>query len=466
MNSKSLGDSTCSLNRGPRPARWQACLQGLIFGLIALDFVFCHAVRAQIASRFTLSVGEEYNDNIFFTKSKTHDFITNISPTFTILYQPLASSFTTLNLNITPRGQIYALNPEENNFGDGLNINGGYIHQISPRLDLSVQDTFQTVGRTLTGNTTNQPTFTPTGPPTPGVPISSLNIANFIPNGRTLNNQFTLTGTFRYAPDINFTAGYTNSFVNYLDQGGSDLTNQMGVRASYKWRQEHNLYAGYTVDVIRSRDNGTSVVHNFNIGDDYFSNTRIELTPTLTLGFSTGVSLNTSDQGPRVANNTNVQLTKVWERASLRFGVFKGLTSSFGVSGVSDTTDLVNAFNILLTERLSANAGVNYSLFDTDDVNFKPLQIYGGLQYGITSWLCSALNYSHRRLFSGSGGQNTVLQTRGNVYGNSVFLLFSASFNVWPSVGFATGSSCAPGSLFPGPQFPHGSREIGVPTRY
>jgi hypothetical protein len=307
------------------------------------------------------------------------------------------------------------------------------------------------------------------------VPISSLNVANFIPNGRTLNNQFTLTGTFQYAPDITFTAGYTNSFVNYLDQGGSDLTNQMGVRASYKWRQEHNLYAGYTVGVIRSRDNGTSVVHNFNVGDDYFSNTMIELTPTLTLAFSTGLSLNTSGQGPRVANNTNVQLTKVWERASLRFGVFKGLTSSFGVSGVSDTIDLVNSFNILLTERLSANAGVNYSLFDTDDVNFKPLQIYGGLQYGITSWLCSALNYSHRRLFSGSGGQNTVLQTRGNVHGNSVFLLFAASFNVWPSVGLATGPGCAqggslysgsalPGTAFPGAQWP-GSRGIGVPTQ-
>ena len=171
-----------------------------------------------------------------------------------------------------------------------------------------------------------------------------------------------------------------------------------------------------------------SVVHNFDIGDDYFSNTQIQLTPTLTLTLSTGLSLNTSSDGPRVANNSRVELTKVWERATLRTGVSKGLTSSFGVAGISDTIDFVTAFDMRLTEKLSVNAGVDYSFYNTDNVNFKPFRAYGGLQYAINSWLCSGLRYTHRRLFSGSGGQNTVLQTDGNVYGNSLVLASDCEF--------------------------------------
>jgi hypothetical protein len=417
--------------------------------LIALgvSILWCTETDAQFASRFSLSVGEEYNDNIFFTEQREHDFITNITPTLTFLYQPPVESASPFVLNISPVGQIFARHPEENNFGDGVNVNAGYIYRYSPRLTFDIRETFQTTGRTQTGlaagNAFNRPTFTPVRPGAPGLPISSVNIANFVPNGRTLDNQFSLSGSYLLRPNITLGGGYTSSIINYLDLGGTDVSHSVGVRGSYRWRQEHNLYAAYSVQFLNSRDNDNSVIHNINIGDDYFSNTLIQLTPTLILTFSTGVSLNTSNDGPRVTNNTILQLIKLWEKASFRVGVFKGLTSSQGVSGVSDTIDLVSSFNILFTERLSANAGVDYSFFDTDDVNFRPFRGYTGLRYGITNWLCSDLRYTHRRLFAGSGGQNTVLQNRGNVYGNSVSLLLSIDFDLWPNLGLARSRGCA-----------------------
>lgn len=427
----------------------------------------CKNSAAQFASRFSLSIAEEYNDNIFFSKQREHDFITNITPTFTLLYQPPVASASPFTLNISPTGQIFALHPKQNNFGDGLNINGGYNYQYSPRLSFNVMEAFQTIGRTQTGpvggSSFNQLPLTPTAPAGPGVPISSQNLASFIPNGRTLNNQLSLSGAYLFAPDITISGGYANSFINYLDQGGTDFGHSIGIRGSYRWRQEHNLHVGYTLSIFKSRNNGDDgVVHNINIGDDYFSSTQIQLTPTLTLGFSTGISLNTSGQGPRIANNTNVQLTKIWERASLTASVRKGLTSSQGVSGISDTIDFTTSFNILLTERLSGYAGADYSFFNTDDVNFKPFRAYGGLQYGITSWLCSGARYTHRRLFSGAGGQNTVLQTQGNVYGNSLFLFLTASFDVWPNFGLARGQGCAATVPAGTPQFPQGSQGSGL----
>lgn len=413
---------------------------------LGLSILWCTETDAQFASRFSFSVAEEYNDNIFFTEQREHDFITNVTPTLTFLYRPPLQSASPFVLNISPVGQIFARHPEENNFGDAVNVNGGYIYRYSPRLTFDIRDTFQTTGRTQTtlgaGSAFNRPSFTPSVPGAPGLPISSINVANFVPNGRTLDNQFSLSGSYLLGPNAILGGGYTNSFINYLDQGGTDVSHSVGIRGSYRWRQEHNPYAAYSVQILRPRKGRNSVIHNFNIGDDYFSNTQIQLTPTLTLAFSTGVSLNTSKDGPRVANNTNLHLIKIWERASLRFGVFKGLTSSQGVSGISDTVDLNTSFDIQFTDRLSANAGADYSLFDTDDVNFRPFRVHTGLQYGLTTWLCSNVRYTHRRLFAGSGGQNTVLQNRGNVYGNSVSLLLSVNFDVWPTPGLARGRGC------------------------
>ena len=213
------------------------------------------------------------------------------------------------------------------------------------------------------------------------------------------------------------------------------------------------------MEIIKTRDGENNVVHNFDVGDDYFSNTKIELTPTLTLTLSTGLSFNAGGDGPSIANNSNLTLTKLWETATFTIGGRKGLTGSHGVAGISDTTSFFTTFNIRLTERLSGNFGADYSLFDTDDVNFNTMQANAGLQYAITSWLCSSLSYSHRRRDSGAGSSNTDLLTRGNIYSNSVFVAISGNFDVWPSMGLAKSArSCSAGI-----QSVRASQERGFP---
>jgi hypothetical protein len=111
------------------------------------------------------------------------------------------------------------------------------------------------------------------------------------------------------------------------------------------WRRDHNLHAGYFISILKDRDGDTNVIHNFDIGDDYFTNYRLQLTPTLSLTASTGISFNIGSGGPRVANNTNVTITKLWETATLNAGVQKGLTPSYGVSGISNTTSVLQLCN-------------------------------------------------------------------------------------------------------------------------
>src|SRR5512142_3115665 len=67
---------------------------------------------ASFASQFSLGVGEEYTDNVFFSKQKDHDFVTIISPTLSLFYAPPGQVDPTLTFNVTPSGQIYARNSE------------------------------------------------------------------------------------------------------------------------------------------------------------------------------------------------------------------------------------------------------------------------------------------------------------------------------------------------------------------
>jgi hypothetical protein len=421
---------------------------GIVLGLFAPAMG-----HAAFASRFSLLVGEEYNDNIFFSKRKEHDFITIITPTLTVLYAPSGQTVPTFNLSISPSTHLYARHSDLNSFGDTLSVNGVYNYQYSPRLNFHVSNILQRLGETRPGDVDEggiQLRSTPTSPPPVDASApqpSPQNLNDFISRGDQITNSFSAQASFLYRPDVRFTGGYSNSYVHFIDAGGSDVFHTVGFRGIYNWRQEHNLHAGYWLSVGESRDGDTSVIHNFDLGDDYFSNYQIRLSPTLTLAASTGISFNTGSSGPRVANNTNITVTKIWETATLTGGVRKGLTPSFGVSGISDTTSLFTRFRMQITERLTGNAGVEFSLFDTKDVNFNTLRASMGLQYLITSWLSSALVYRYRQIDSGAGANSSELLDRGKVTSNSAFVSVTAHFDIWPSIGLArsmTGSSLDP----------------------
>lgn len=410
----------------------------LFFFIIAPASAF-----AAVASQFSLLVGEQYNDNIFFQRDKASDFVTIITPTLHLFYAPTGQAVPTFSLDIAPSGQIYARHSELNNFGEEFVARGGYTYHYSPRLTFALSDAFQRQGTTRTPTAGGfQLPLTPTGgfpvgapaPPTPG-----RDLDDFISRGDQLRNQFGFQARFLYRPDISVIGAYTNTYRKFLDAGGTDWSQRFSIRGVYKWRDEHNLHVGYSVVSHNSRNGDSGLIHDFDFGDDYFTSEvyKIELTPTLSLSASTGLSINTSSDGPRIRNNSSITATKLWETASFTAGLRKGLTPSFGVAGVSDTTSLFSNFAIQLAQRLSGNARATYSLYDTEDVNFNTFEASALLQYVITTWLSSNLSYSYRFIDSGRGATRTDLLTRGNIDGSIVYLSLVARFDLWPNTGLA-----------------------------
>jgi len=416
-----------------------------LFALLLTLSVPSSSVWAAVASQFSFLTGEEYNDNIFFSKNREHDFITVFSPTLTLLYAPEGQVKPTLSAEISPSYQLYARHSDLNNF-DNVSAKGAYAYQYSPVLSFYLSDFFYRQGKTRTENLyqPNSLLAGPTSPPPVGkvvTPPLSENVTSLISSGKQATNFVSLGGSYLYRPNIQFIAGYTNQFTNFIDAGGKDVYHTISGRGVYNWRQDHNLHAGYKLSIFDLRNGDSGTVHEFDIGDDYFTNYTLQLTPTLSLAASSGLSLNTSNDGPRVANNTSITITKLWETAQLNGGLRKGLTPSYGVSGISDTTSLFTTFNWWMTEKLSANSYAIFSYFDTNDVNYRTFQAGLGLGYLFTSWLSSGLSYAFNWLDAGAGANKTDLLERGTVKSNIVFLSLTTRFDIWPNIGLARSMS-------------------------
>jgi hypothetical protein len=457
----------CIRNRSKILANWLLLISGVVYLLSA------SLAEARFAIKFSSTLGELYTDNIFYTRDKESDFVTSITPTLSILYAPEGQIVPTLNLDIWSSGLIFARHSELNNFGDNWGLNGGYSYQYSPQLTFFVSDVLGRQGPYRLG-TQGSDSFVqgvfrlpnpPTSPPPTGGTLpgqGNQNLSNFTSGGSQFWNNFSLQGNYRYRPDVSFAGGYQNNFVDYINQDGWDLFQTIGFRGVYNWRQEHNLHAGVFINIYNSRSSNNvsnrrsnNVVVNFDLGDDFFSNYQINLSPTLTLTASTGISLNAGNNGPPVANNTNITLTKIWETATLSGGVWHGLTSSYGVGGISNTTSVNGRFSYQVTEKLSTLAGVDFSFYDTDDGNFQTFQASAGARYQLTPWLASNLFYAYRWTDSSSQAARSApdLLQAGVVRANTVYLTLTANFDLWPNPGLSRSiTASAPLITTPFPQ--------------
>jgi hypothetical protein len=431
---------------------------------------------AAFASQFSLSVGEQYTDNLFFAKKKEHDFVTIITPTLSLYYAPTGEAVPTLNFSISPSGQIYARHSDLSGFGFNSNSNASlnYVYQYSPRLTFSVSDSFQPQGRTRLADLPGgfQSPLTPTSPIPTNVQNPQTqrnNLRNFVQGGANLSNVFAFQGNFQVRPEMSINGGYSHTYTSFTTLGGSDSSQSFSLRGVYNYLKDHNLHVGYTGTIANSRNGDSGFIHDFDFGDDYFTGQdyTIQITPTLSLSASTGISINTSSSGPRVANNSTVTVTKLWETAAFSAGLRKGLVPSYGISGVSDSTSLFSNFGIQLSERASANANANFSYNDSKDVNFTTFEAATSLQYQLATWLSTSLSYTFRSINSGAGAVNTELLSRGRVNSNSVFLVFTTRFDLWPNTGLARSqpfSSMSPVLRTPFPSAPAPSTPPASPT--
>src|SRR5262245_1623119 len=102
----------------------------LIFfgGTTVFLLLFAKVAGAYSAIRLSLSTGEEYNDNIFFSEKKTADFVTLSTPTLSFLHQRGGQNGPIWTADLGATGEIYARHSELDNFGERLTAKTNYFY--------------------------------------------------------------------------------------------------------------------------------------------------------------------------------------------------------------------------------------------------------------------------------------------------------------------------------------------------
>src|SRR5581483_7075100 len=288
---------------------------------------------AEVYGGFSLGTGEEFNDNIFFRtqpgRNNVKDWITHIVPTFTLLYATPGDPTPVLTATLAPEGQIFARNATFGNFGDNIAFDSAYTYKAAPQFTVNFTENLRRTGLTRTigldamGPPPQLP-VTPTDVPTLGsfvpLPLAQA-IQTLVIRGRNFTNAFTMQPVYQYSPTLTFSGGYSMGYSNNRD--GQDFSHSAGV-------------------------------HSIDIGDDFFSNARIRLSPTWTLSGAFGPAFNQGGTGPTVVTNVSAVLQKVWQDALLNLSIRRGLTSSLGLfSGPTTATTFSAGYGIRITDRLT-----------------------------------------------------------------------------------------------------------------
>ena len=122
-----------------------------LLGSAVILLIFCGKAEARFASRFSLAVGEEYSDNIFFSENKTHDFITVLNPTLSFIFQPPFRPNSQLTVDLSAPAEFFARHSDLSNFGDRLSLKANYSYPYSSRLNFTFTECLGRRGETRTG---------------------------------------------------------------------------------------------------------------------------------------------------------------------------------------------------------------------------------------------------------------------------------------------------------------------------
>lgn len=371
-----------------------------------------------------ISVGEQYNDNVFFTQSPVADYITSVSPGVSLEYR---GPSLTLSLLGNTSMQFFARQTSQNNLAKTQLGTLVASYKASPRLDLDFSDRIARVGATRTDSGPN-PTET-AGEPSPADTVSTV-----LPRGDVFSNSFSASARYALDPRWSATALYSNGFGDFTNPNARDLRNSAGLHIGYSWSPTLSLRAAYSYTAFNVSRGTDTESQSVTVGAGY------KYSPVWVATASAGVFVNRpleSIPGPSPSNNISTRvgptfsllLTRTFESSSASAGASQVITTSAGVAGVSITRAAFLSYDIELLESLAGSLSTSYSHFDTTQTTFNVLQFKANLSWPVWRRVRAGFSYSYRMREASQSVPN-VLEA-GAIHGNLVLVYISAYYPVW-----------------------------------
>lgn len=372
--------------------------------LVLMIFVFLFfPVKMVMAYEYTanvsLSLSEEYNDNIFLAHSnRDSDFVTHVSPGIDLSIRSLNSE---LRLSYSPTFSYYSSYNELNGTAHHFTANGNFI--LSNKLSLTLTDTF--------------------------VKSSEIGDIRAIPDlgpitARTELRLHTASGniSYRLSDNLSYILGASYSDTDSNDplfskvktySGNMGLTYRRSERTSLTANARYIKY-DYKTDTDAE-------------GQDYTLGVTHRLTPTLTVGLTGGATITKiEDAGESDTGFTgSLDITKTFEKGqavlSCRQTVIAGIETAVPLRDRTVSLRLSRPITNEWTASVSGSYSNSKSI-GTSDVDTDVSSLNTDLTYSFRPWASLALSYSFVNY-------DDKIIAAGDYYNHIIFLTLRLSYS-------------------------------------
>ena len=371
----------------------------VMFILAFLFFQVKPVMAYEYTTDISLSLTEEYNDNIFLEPSdRISDFITHISPGINF---SVKSTNSELRLGYSPSFSLYSAHDELNDTAHRFTANGSF--RLSERLSLTLTDTF--------------------------VKSSEMVDIRAIPDlgpitGRTELRLNTVSGNIshRLSDTFSYTVGASYFDTDYKEPGFIDVktysgNTSLGYRSSERTTLSANVrYVKYDYKTVTDAE-----------GQDYTLGATHRFSPTVTGSLTGGITITKiEDTGETDTGFTgNLNITKTFEKGEAALSCRQTV-----IAGVETGTPLRDRtvslrFTRPITNQLTASVSASYSnskSVETNDVDTDVTSLNPDLTYSFSPWASLSLSYNYIN-------NDDKITNTGDYYNHIVFLTLRLNYS-------------------------------------
>jgi hypothetical protein len=352
------------------------------YPLELLGLVATPTQRSPVIVVPSISVSEEYNDNIFLdNRIKQSDFITGFSPALSLIVnQP----WWELKAGYSFTAEIYA---KESRFNDALSRQyfiASALFRPTPGLTLTLSDTFAN--------------------------DRSTNVTAQVSTGRqeSWSNTFAPGLTYQMTPRASLSLGASYTALRFLGRGGGIDSDSYGFLSNvgYAFTQRLSGFIGYNFTYLDIELGDSSQTHNPIVGFGY------QLTPTLSVTLSGGPAITLIRGDTFITPAGTAAITQLFRWGTIGLQYTRGVTPAGGFGGSSDTQSVsgtVTASTLLqgLLVTFSPAYSTSESVDDRDpnrvDVDAFTLTLNAYYQLARYASLFGGYTFLHQR----TGGRST-----------------------------------------------------------
>ncbi len=416
----------------------------VIMVLVSAVFLPVSNVQADLKLEASMSVAEQYTDNLFFTfANKRDDFGTIVTPRGTLTF---SNKHVKLSGTYAASAQFYLNNTQANTVSHGTNfdIDLPFLNRISKRIEVRVNESFNLTpeqpgfsgnsgrfnsGRGGIGSGAGVNAQSGTGALAGGGAgfggVSGGSLSNqgiFNSRGTTsFQNRARIRIGYNFTPrwdgDVQYSNTFRGGFQESMSHGAQaglsfSFTENTRLRWAYRLRIMEFSGSGGGANPQAPGGQGTSTSHSMNLGGDH------QLTPTVPMNVRFGVSVTETEVATTRLNFTGSGgISKTFPDGEISFRV----NQQIGAGGGLAASTTLNQ-NVILTASktitryisgfLNFGYGRNRSLagraISTDSYQFQ-----GGANVRILEWLSGGVTYSYRNQdssgqFGRSGQSNSI----------------------------------------------------------